>query len=115
MIERKRILQQTGIFLKQNPGEAHLTVEELQEMAANNKAYVFLSKMSRYLANISGSNAYWFKARENLKAIISNVGPPTFFFTFSSADMHWLELHALFNSDGSNTQTSERYKQSSHN
>ena len=29
MIERKRILQQTGIFLKQNPGEAHLTTEEL--------------------------------------------------------------------------------------
>ena len=46
MIERKRILQQTGIFLKQNPGEAHLTVEELQEMAANNSANVFLSKMS---------------------------------------------------------------------
>ena len=29
MIGRKRILQQTGIFLKQNPGEAHLTTEEL--------------------------------------------------------------------------------------
>ena len=29
MIQRKGILQQTGIFLKQNPGEAHLTVEEL--------------------------------------------------------------------------------------
>ena len=28
MIERKRILQQTGIFLKQNPGEAHLTTED---------------------------------------------------------------------------------------
>ena len=108
MIERKRILQQTGIFLEQNPGEAHLTVEELQEMAANNSANVFLSKMSRYLANISGSNAYWFKARENLKAIISNVGPPTFFFTFSSADMHWPELHALFNSDGSNTPENRR-------
>lgn len=27
MIERKRILQQTGIFHKQNPGEAHLTTE----------------------------------------------------------------------------------------
>ena len=36
MIQRKCILQQTGIFLKQNPGEAHLTVEELQQMAADN-------------------------------------------------------------------------------
>ena len=29
MIQRKRILQQSGIFLKQNPGEAHLTINEL--------------------------------------------------------------------------------------
>ena len=25
-----------GILLKQNPGQAHLTIEELQQMAANN-------------------------------------------------------------------------------
>ncbi len=29
MIQRKRILQQSGIFPKQNPGEVHLTIEEL--------------------------------------------------------------------------------------
>ena len=28
MIQRNRILGQTGIFLKQNPGEAHLTIDE---------------------------------------------------------------------------------------
>jgi hypothetical protein len=32
MIQRKRILQQSGIFLKQNPGGAHLTIDELREM-----------------------------------------------------------------------------------
>ena len=62
MIQRKRILQQTGIFLKQNPGEAHLTVEELKQMAADNDTNVFVSKLSRYLSNITGSNAYWHKA-----------------------------------------------------
>lgn len=82
MIQRKRILQQTGIFLKQNPGEAHLTVEELQQMAADNNTNVFVSKLSRYLSNITGSNAYWHKAKEDLKAIISHVGAPTFFFHF---------------------------------
>ena len=30
MIHRKRILQQSGIFIKQNPGEAHLYVKWLQ-------------------------------------------------------------------------------------
>lgn len=49
MIQRKRILQQTGIFLKQNPGQAHLTTEDLQQMAANANSSVFLSNISRYL------------------------------------------------------------------
>lgn len=97
MIQRKRILQQTGIFLKQNPGEAHLTTEELKEMLATNNTNIFLSKISRYVGNITGSNAYWQKAKEDLKGIISHKGAPTFLFTFSSADMHWPELHSLFN------------------
>jgi hypothetical protein len=37
--------------------------------------------------------------REELKAIITSVGAPTLFFTFSSAGMHWPELHALFKAD----------------
>ena len=96
MILRKRTLQQTGIFLKQNPGEAYLTIDELHEMAASETSAFLMSKISRYVANISGTNAYWHKVREDLKAIITTVGAPTFFFTFSSADMHWPELHALF-------------------
>ena len=96
MIQRKRILQQSEIFLKQNPGEAHLTIDELWEMADNNNANLFLSKISRYVGNIAGTNAYWNRVRDELKAIIINVGPSTLFFTFSSADMHWPELHPLY-------------------
>ena len=102
MIQRKRILQQSGIFLKQNPGEAHLTIDELREMAVSNNANVFMSKVSRYVGNIAGTNAYWNRVREELKAIITSVGAPTLFFTFSSADMHWPELHALFKADTDN-------------
>ena len=102
MIQRKRILQQSGIFLKQNPGEAHLTIDELCEMAASNNANVLVSKVSRYVGNIAGTNAYWNRVREELKAIITSVGAPTLFFTFSSADMHWPELHALFKADTDN-------------
>lgn len=36
MIQRKRILRQSGIFLKQNPGETHLTMEKLCDIAASN-------------------------------------------------------------------------------
>ena len=75
-------------------------------MAASNNSAVFMSKVSRYVGNIAGTNAYWNKVREELKAIITNVGAPTLFFTFSSADMHWPELHALFGANTGNT-TSE--------
>ena len=58
MIQRKRTLQQSGMFLKQNPGEAHLTIDELCEMATDDNSNAFISKISRYVANIAGSNAY---------------------------------------------------------
>ena len=74
MIQRKRAIQETSIFLKQNPDESHLTVEELQEMACNNNSSTFMSKLSRYVANITGSSAYWFKVKEDLKAIIEAKG-----------------------------------------
>ena len=110
MIQRKHILQQSGIFLRQNPGEAHLTIDELREMAANNNLAVFMSKVSRYVDNIAGTNAYWNKVREELKAIITNVGAPTLFFTFSSADMYWPELHALFGTSSNNTTCAIRHQ-----
>lgn len=96
MTQRKHIPQHTGIFLKQNPGEAHPTTEEIKQMASTNNIGTFTSKVSRYLGNISGSDAYWPKAKKDLKAVISHNGLPTFFLTFSSADMHWPELHAPF-------------------
>ena len=65
-------------------------------MASSNSANVFMSKVSRYVGNIEGTNAYWNRVREELKSIITTVGAPTLFFTLSSADMHWPELHALF-------------------
>ena len=73
MIQRRRTLQQSGIFLKQNPSEAHLTIDELREMATNNNSTQFMSKVSRYVANIAGTNAYWHKVKEDLKAIVTNV------------------------------------------
>ena len=87
MIQRMRTLQQSGVFLKQNPGVAPLTIDELRETAMSNNSAVFMSKVSRYVANIPGTNAYWHKVREDLKAIVTSVGTPTFFFTFSAADM----------------------------
>lgn len=96
MIQRKRTLQQSSVFIKQNPGESHLTIEQLHEMVSDNTSTAFMTKLSRYVSNITGSNTYWNKVRDGLKSIITTKGVPTIFFTFSSADMHWPELHSLF-------------------
>jgi len=96
MIQRSRTLQQGSLFLKQNPGESHLSIDELNEMAKSNSSSVFMSKLSRYLGNITRSSAYWYKVREDLKAIISYKEAPAIFLTVSSADVHWPDLHSLF-------------------
>ena len=108
MIQRKRTMQQTAVFFKQNPGEAHLTLEELRNMANEKKSQLFMAKVSRYVANITGSSAYWHKLQQDLKSIIAYKGPPTIFFTLSSADMHWPELHQLFSSNVDDITSEER-------
>ena len=45
---------------------------------------ITITKVSCCRGNISESHSYWFKAREDLKAIISHVGPPTLFYIFIS-------------------------------
>lgn len=44
MIQRKRISQQSGIFLRQNPSEAHLTLGELRQKATSNDSNTLISK-----------------------------------------------------------------------
>ena len=88
MIQRKRTLQQSSVFIKQNPGDAPVTIEQLRDMGSNNASTNFMTKLSRFVGNITGSNAYWQKRRNELKSIINSKGAPTIFFAFSSADMH---------------------------
>jgi hypothetical protein len=85
-------------------------VEELQEMACSNSSSTFMLKLSRYVANVTGSCAYWFKVKDDLKAIIVAKGAPTIFFTFSSADLYWPELHSLFSPNDDNLSKEDKRK-----
>ena len=96
MLQRHRMLSQGTIFLKQNPGQSHMSVEELKEMLHSKSYSEVMSKLIHYAKNVTGSDAYWQKANDDLKAIISQVGPPTVFFTLSCAEYHWPEFHHLF-------------------
>jgi len=57
------------------------------------KAFGIMKRMTSYAANITNSDAYWTKRRNELLATIEQRGLPTFFFTFSYANLHWPDLH----------------------
>ena len=99
MIQRHRLLGQGSIFLKQNPNEAHLTVEQLKQMLTTNTYSSLMSKLMHYAKNITGSCGYWQKSKDDLKATISQKGPPTIFFTLSCAEYHWPEFHNLLSNN----------------
>ena len=58
-----------------------------------------LSKMSRYAANILGSPAYFRKKRQELEAVMGQLGCCTAWFTLSAADNHWKDMHDAFPMD----------------
>lgn len=71
MLYRRRILGQGSYFLKQNPSEANLTLQDLRDMLQTNSHNSLMSKLMHYAKNVTGTNAYWNQARDNLKAIIN--------------------------------------------
>ena len=93
MLYRRRILGQSNFFLKQNPSEANLTLDDLKQVLQSNSYDSFMSKLMHYATGIT---AYWNKERDNLKEIIQQKEAPTIFWTLSCADFHWPEFHQLF-------------------
>ena len=65
---------------------------ELRDAAARSQAHGLLQKMYRYGANVTGSDPYWYKKRQELEAIFNQEGAATVFFTFTAADNHWHDL-----------------------
>ena len=99
ILYRKRLLSQGNFLIKQNPGEASLTIDELQTMLISGTYSQIMSKLMHYAKNISGTNVYWNQVKQELRAIINQVGSPTIFWTLSCADFHWPEFHQLFSTD----------------
>ena len=108
ILYRKRILGQSNFFLKQNPSEANLSIHDLKQMILSNSYESLISKLMHYAKNISGTHAYWNRAKDDLKAIITQVGAPTIFWTLSCAEFHWPEFHELFNNSSKLTDSQRR-------
>ena len=95
MKQRHQVLSQAKIYLRQNPGDAHISFEELREMVGNLRGEQLMKRIQRYAAKILGSSQYWFQRYLELSALLEQVGTPTFFWTVSSADVYWPDLHSL--------------------
>lgn len=94
-IRRHRSLQQTSVYLRNNPNDAALTMEELKLMVRNGQISQIMGRIYAYSANIVGSDGYWNKKRRELEAIMQQKSVGTLFFTLSFADNHWPDLHRL--------------------
>ncbi|CAM9499968.1 unnamed protein product [Ectocarpus sp. 12 AP-2014] len=97
MLERHRMLSQAQVYLKQNPGDAAMTMEHMRILFRSGSplAQQLTQRMCRYGANITGSRPYWYAKQQELKAIFATRGCATLFFTLSAADTHWDGLFDL--------------------
>ena len=90
-----QFISQAKVYLHHNPGDANLTVEELRVMVGNLSSTQLMRRLQRCAAKVQGSNQHWYQCHQELRALLDQKGPPTFFWTVSSADTYWPELHNL--------------------
>ena len=75
--------------------DANLTIEELQAMVGRMDSLQLMNRLQRYAAKVQGSKQYWFSCYQELKALLQQKGSATLFWTVSSADNYWPQLHSL--------------------
>ena len=68
-IRRHRTLSQATVYLKKNPEDAALTIDDLRQMVSGNTWQSLMKRLSAYSANLTGSDAYWYHRRQELQAI----------------------------------------------
>ena len=100
MKHRHQLLSQSNIYLQQHSVDANLTIEELQAMVGRMDSLQLMNRLQRYAAKVQGSKQYWFSRYQELKALLQQKGSATFFWTVSSADNYWPQLHSLMPKGG---------------
>ena len=90
MLERHRMLSQVQVYLKQNPGDAAMTIGHMRHLfrSGSPQAQQLTQRMCRYGVNITGSRPYWYAKPQELQAIFATKGCATLFFILSATDTH---------------------------
>lgn len=92
---RWRALQTGRVYVRQNPEEGHLSIDDLRDMVGR-EGETFSNRVLRYAASLRGTRQYWLQQRSRLIAMVDTLGIPTIFFTHSAADFQWPDLAHLF-------------------
>ncbi len=91
------VLQEGFMFVKQNLNEDQLEVTDIQEMI-NNEDKHLTDRIIRYGKRLCGSCQFWMARHYELIDIIKQIRHQRLiFFTFSTTDFYWPELHMLIN------------------
>ena len=93
--QRHELLTQSRVYIQQHPCDANLTVEQLQEMVGTMRSIQLMNRLQRYATKVLGSKQYWYTRYQELKSLFEQKEPAAFFWTVSSAENYWPELHSL--------------------
>ena len=102
-MERHRFQQQKTVCMNKLPNQiTGMNIDEMNEFiraGSPEQMRALTGKMQMFSANITGSDAYFAKAKRELESLMQEKGMPTVWFTLSAADNHWKDLHKLAVSD----------------
>ena len=93
--EMQQVLSQVYIALRQSSNRKDdfscITASDFKNV---DKVYEILKadKGYRFLKQIRGTPPYWQNAQKDVLAMVRQLGKPTWFGSFSSADLRWLEI-----------------------
>ena len=102
---RWRALQTGRVYVKQHPGDAQLSLDELRDMVGR-QGEAFSNRVLHYASSLRGTKQYWYQQRSRLLSMVDTLGLPTIFFTHSAADLQWPELARLICPEDPNSRSS---------
>ena len=89
---RWHALQTGRVYVRQHPGDAQLSLDELRDMVGR-QGEAFSNRVLHYASSLHGTKQY--RQRSRLLSMVDTLGLPTIFFTHSAADLQWPELARL--------------------
>ncbi|EXX58458.1 hypothetical protein RirG_197800 [Rhizophagus irregularis DAOM 197198w] len=105
---RWRALQEGKVYIKQNLTDDQITVSDIQERIIQGDNHM-ADRIMRFGEGLRGSHQFWNARSNELYNMIKQIDSQgLIFFTFSTADLHWPELHKLMPSSG-NSETSAKH------